>query len=46
LTFTISTPPSLFLRACVIALVTGLVAALLPARRAAHLDPAVAIRTG
>lgn len=46
LTFTISTPPSLFLRACVIALVTGLLAAVLPARRAARLDPAVAIRSG
>lgn len=46
LTFTIETPPALIVRACVIALVTGLLAAVLPARRAARLDPAVAIRTG
>lgn len=44
LTFTVESPPSLIVRACVIALVTGLVAAVLPARRAARLDPAVAIR--
>jgi lipoprotein-releasing system permease protein len=44
LTFTIETPPSLVLRACVIALVTGLVSALVPARSAARLDPAEAIR--
>jgi lipoprotein-releasing system permease protein len=46
LTFTIETPPALIARACVIALVTGIVAAVLPARRAARLDPAVAIRAG
>jgi lipoprotein-releasing system permease protein len=46
LTFTIATPPSLFLRACAIAMATGLVAAILPARRAANLDPAIAIRMG
>lgn len=45
LTFTIETPPALIVRACVIALVTGLVAAVVPARRAAKLDPAVAIRS-
>lgn len=45
LTFTIETPPALIIRACVIALVTGLVAAVVPARRAAKLDPAVAIRS-
>ncbi len=46
LTFTVESPPSLILRACVIAMVTGLLAAFLPARRAARLDPAVAIRAG
>ena len=46
LTFTIGTPPSLFLRACAIAMATGLLAAVLPARRAANLDPAIAIRMG
>lgn len=46
LTFTVEAPPALIARACLIALVTGLVAAFLPARRAARLDPAVAIRAG
>lgn len=46
LTFTIETPPSLIARACVIAFATGLIAAVVPARRAAKLDPAVAIRSG
>jgi lipoprotein-releasing system permease protein len=45
ITFTLETPPALIVRACVIALVTGLVAAVVPARRAAKLDPAVAIRS-
>lgn len=44
LTFTVEAPPALIARACAIALITGLVAAVLPARRAARLDPAVAIR--
>lgn len=45
LTFTLQMPTSLIIRACLIALVTGLVAAVVPARRASKLDPAVAIRT-
>ncbi len=44
LTFVIETPPSLIARACLIALVTGLVSALVPARNAARMDPAEAIR--
>lgn len=46
LTFTIDASPALIARACGIAFITGVVAALLPARRAAKLDPAVAIRGG
>ncbi len=45
LTFIIATPPALFLRACAIAMATGLLAAVVPARSAARLDPAVAIRS-
>lgn len=44
LTFTVEVQPALVLRACLIALATGIAAAVLPARRAAKLDPAVAIR--
>ena len=44
LTFAIETPPSLIARACLIAVVTGLVSALVPARNAARMDPAEAIR--
>ncbi len=46
LTFTVQVQPALVIRACVIALGTGVMAAVLPARRAAKLDPAVAIRAG
>lgn len=41
---TIETPPSLFLGTMAIAVGTGLLAAAMPARHAARLDPAVAIR--
>jgi lipoprotein-releasing system permease protein len=44
LTFVIESPPSLIARACLIALATGVVSALVPARQAAKLDPAEAIR--
>lgn len=44
LTFTPELSPEIVLRSCLIALGTGLVAAVMPARRAAGLDPAVAIR--
>lgn len=44
LTFPIETPPSLLLQACAIAIVTGLLSAVAPARRAGRLDPAEAIR--
>jgi lipoprotein-releasing system permease protein len=42
--FPITLEPRLFLTAAGVALVTGLVAAVVPARRAARLDPAVVIR--
>lgn len=42
--FALVLEPSLFIEALVLATVTGLVAALAPARRAARLDPVVAIR--
>ncbi len=41
---TIEYPPSLFLNTMAIAIATGLLAAAMPARHAAGLDPAVAIR--
>jgi lipoprotein-releasing system permease protein len=43
-TFPVALTPALFARTGLIALATGLVGAWLPARRAARLDPAVAIR--
>jgi lipoprotein-releasing system permease protein len=43
-TFPVDLGPLLFLRAFLVAVGTGLAAAIAPARRAAHLDPAVAIR--
>jgi lipoprotein-releasing system permease protein len=42
--FALVLEPSLFLEALALATVTGLIAALAPARRAARLDPVVAIR--
>src|SRR5690606_36475229 len=42
--FPIDLTPGLFLAAAAIATITGLVASLFPARRAARLDPVVAIR--
>ena len=42
--FALVLEPSLFIAALALATVTGLIAALAPARRAARLDPAVAIR--
>jgi lipoprotein-releasing system permease protein len=42
--FIIVIEPSLFLIACVGATLVGILAAAVPARRAAQLDPAVAIR--
>ncbi len=42
--FALVLEPSLFIEALVLATVTGLIAALAPARRAARLDPVVAIR--
>jgi lipoprotein-releasing system permease protein len=44
--FPITLEPRLFLMAAGVALVTGLVAAVVPARRASRLDPAVVIRNG
>lgn len=44
--FEVDLSPALFLRAALIAITTGLVAAVAPARRAARLDPATAIRHG
>lgn len=44
--FPIALEPGLFLTAAGVALFTGLVAAVVPARRAARLDPAVVIRNG
>lgn len=43
-TFPVSLEPALFLRAMSVAVSVGLAAAVAPARRAARLDPAVAIR--
>lgn len=45
-TFPVDLSPALFLAASLLATVTGLVAAVVPARRAARLDPAVVIRYG
>lgn len=45
-TFPVDLSPRLFLQATLIATVTGLAAAVVPARRAARLDPATAIRYG
>jgi len=45
-TFPIAITVTLVARSAIIALVTGLLAAVLPARRASRLDPAVAIRNG
>jgi hypothetical protein len=42
--FVVLIEPSLFVVACVAAMVVGILAAIVPARRAATLDPAVAIR--
>jgi lipoprotein-releasing system permease protein len=44
--FPITLEPRLFLTAAAVALFTGLVAAVVPARRASRLDPAVVIRNG
>jgi lipoprotein-releasing system permease protein len=44
--FPIDLTPTLFLSAAGIAIFTGLVAAVVPARRAARLDPASVIRYG
>jgi lipoprotein-releasing system permease protein len=44
--FNVSLTPSLYLGAGVVALGTGLVASVFPARRAARLDPATVIRNG
>lgn len=45
-TFPVELRPELYLRAALTATLTGVVAAVLPARRAARLDPAVTIRNG
>jgi lipoprotein-releasing system permease protein len=44
--FPVALTPALFTRAALTAIVVGVVAAVLPARRAARLDPATAIRDG
>lgn len=44
--FPIEPSPTLFVAACVLATLTGLIAAVGPARRAARLDPADAITHG
>jgi lipoprotein-releasing system permease protein len=44
--FPVDLSPTLFLSAAAVALFTGLIAAVAPARRAAKLDPAVVIRYG
>lgn len=45
-TFPVALRPGLFVVACTVAVGTGLLSALVPARRAARLDPAVVIRNG
>jgi lipoprotein-releasing system permease protein len=45
-TFPVALTPMLFTRAGLTAVVVGIVAAVVPARRAARLDPATAIRNG
>ncbi|MGE0552133.1 MAG: ABC transporter permease [Gemmatimonadales bacterium] len=45
-TFPVELRPSLYLRAALTATLTGLLAAVLPARNASRLDPAVTIRNG
>ncbi len=45
-TFPVDLSPSLFVAATILATVVGLVAAVVPARRAARLDPAMVIRYG
>lgn len=45
-TFPVALTPALFTRAGLTAVVVGVVAAVVPARRAARLDPATAIRNG
>lgn len=42
--FIVAIEPRLFVLACVLATLIGILAAVVPAHRAAHLDPAVAIR--
>jgi lipoprotein-releasing system permease protein len=44
--FPVELSPSLFVAAMVLATVVGLLSAVIPARRAASLDPATAIRGG
>jgi lipoprotein-releasing system permease protein len=44
--FPVELTPGLFLAASAVAIATGLLAAVVPARHAARLDPAVAIRNG
>ena len=44
--FPVTLTPSLFVTAGAVALVTGLLSAVFPARRAARLDPATVIRNG
>ena len=45
-TFPVALTPTLFIRAGLTAVLVGLVAAVLPARRAARMDPATVIRNG
>ena len=44
--FIVNITPSLFLQAAALATVVGLLAAVVPARRVARIDPAAAIRDG
>jgi lipoprotein-releasing system permease protein len=44
--FPVQLPASLFLLSTLLAISVGLIAAIIPARRAANLDPATAIRNG